>query len=123
MNLQAPPNLTPDDYPLYLEAGINDWGGVSPLTPDYINPEAPWPTLVALKEKSAEAGFTLKARLPIYPEFIFQADKFVPSSLCPYLEALCGEDGLMKSGPFEWLERPQTRSSAGLSVERAEDIA
>ncbi len=123
MNLQAPPNLTPDDFPLYLDAGINDWGGVSPLTPDYINPEAPWPTLAALKEKTAEAGFTLKARLPIYPEYIFQGDKFIPSALRPYLEALCGEDGLMKSGSFQWLTSPQPRSSAGLREGRVEDIA
>lgn len=120
MNLQAPPNLTPDDFPLYLDAGINDWGGVSPLTPDYINPEAPWPTLAALRDKTAQAGFVLKARLPIYPEYIFQGDRFIPSSLRAYLEAQCGEDGLMKKGPFEWLEHPQTRGSAGLSEGRAE---
>ena len=78
MNIQAPPNLTPDGYELYLEAGINDWGGVSPLTPDFINPEAPWPTLQLLQEKSAQAGFELKARLPIYPEFIHQGDKYLP---------------------------------------------
>ena len=70
MNIQAPPNLTPDGYELYLEAGINDWGGISPLTPDFINPEAPWPALALLQQKSAQAGFELKARLPIYPEFI-----------------------------------------------------
>ena len=70
MNIQAPPNLTPDGYELYLDAGINDWGGVSPLTPDFINPEAPWPALRLLQEKSAQAGFELKARLPIYPEYI-----------------------------------------------------
>ncbi len=62
MNIQAPPNLTPDGYELYLEAGINDWGGVSPLTPDFINPEAPWPAL-QLQEKSAQAGFELKSAL------------------------------------------------------------
>ena len=83
MNIQAPPNLTPDGYELYLEAGINDWGGVSPLTPDFINPEAPWPTLQLLQEKSAQAGFELKARLPIYPEFIHQGDKYLPPSLIP----------------------------------------
>ena len=68
MNIQAPPNLTPDGYEFYLDAGINDWGGVSPLTPDFINPEAPWPALQSLQQKSAQAGFELRARLPIYPE-------------------------------------------------------
>jgi FO synthase len=96
MNIQAPPNLSPDTYPLYLRAGINDWGGVSPLTPDYINPEAPWPTLMALNEKTVEAGYELRARLPIYPEFISQGEKYVPSSLVPYIERLRSKDGLVK---------------------------
>ena len=96
MNIQAPPNLTPDGYELYLEAGINDWGGVSPLTPDFINPEAPWPALKLLQEKSAQAGFELKARLPIYPEYI--REEFVAPSLLPLVERLCGADGLIKDG-------------------------
>jgi FO synthase len=104
MNIQAPPNLTPDGYELYLEAGINDWGGVSPLTPDFINPEAPWPALRLLQEKSAEAGFDLRARLPIYPEYVRQGDKYLPRSLIPYIERLCGPDGLVKDkGPLRRL--------------------
>jgi 7,8-didemethyl-8-hydroxy-5-deazariboflavin synthase CofG subunit len=98
MNIQAPPNLTPEKYELYLDAGINDWGGVSPLTPDFINPEAPWPGLQTLKQKSAEAGFELKARLPIYPEFIAQAEKFLPASLVSYVERLADIDGLVSGG-------------------------
>ncbi len=70
MNLQAPPNLTHDGYERLLEAGINDWGGVSPLTPDYINPEAPWPHLRDLQRRTEAAGQILKQRLPVYPEFI-----------------------------------------------------
>ncbi len=104
MNIQAPPNLTPDGYELYLDAGINDWGGVSPLTPDFINPEAPWPALCLLQEKSAQAGFELRARLPIYPEFIHQGDKYLPRSLMPHVERLCGADGLVKgNGPLRHL--------------------
>jgi FO synthase len=98
MNIQAPPNLAPESYPLYLCAGINDWGGVSPLTPDYINPEAPWPHLAILGKKTAEAGFVLRARLPIYPEFLSQGDEFIPPSLLPCVERLCGEDGLARNG-------------------------
>jgi FO synthase len=98
MNIQAPPNLTPEKYELYLNAGINDWGGVSPLTPDFINPEAPWPALQTLKQKSAEAGFDLKARLPIYPEFIAQDEKFLPASLLSYVERLADASGLVKGG-------------------------
>jgi FO synthase len=98
MNIQAPPNLTPENYDCYLRAGINDWGGVSPLTPDFINPEAPWPALAALKEKSARAGFTLKARLPIYPEYIRDRDEFIPPTVRPYVERLCAADGFVKEG-------------------------
>lgn len=119
MNIQAPPNLTPDGYELYLEAGINDWGGVSPLTPDFINPEAPWPALKLLQEKSARAGFELRARLPIYPEYIRQGDKYLPRSLIPRVERLCGADGLVKNnGPLQHLPPPQhstTSSAPGLS--------
>jgi 7,8-didemethyl-8-hydroxy-5-deazariboflavin synthase CofG subunit len=98
MNIQAPPNLTPEKYELYLNAGINDWGGVSPVTPDFINPEAPWPALQTLKQKSAEAGFDLKARLPIYPEFITQAEKFLSPSLLSYVGRLSDAGGLVKGG-------------------------
>jgi 7,8-didemethyl-8-hydroxy-5-deazariboflavin synthase CofG subunit len=98
MNIQAPPTLTPEKYELYLNAGINDWGGVSPLTPDFINPEAPWPALQTLKQKSAEAGFALKARLPIYPEFIAQNERFLPALLRPYVERLADAAGLVKGG-------------------------
>ena len=98
MNIQAPPNLTPDGYELYLEAGINDWGGVSPLTPDFINPEAPWPALELLRQKSALAGFELKARLPVYPEFIHQAERYLPASILSYVERLSDAHGLVKGG-------------------------
>jgi FO synthase len=70
MNLQAPPNLTQNGYERLIDAGINDWGGVSPLTPDYINPEAPWPHLLDLQRRTEAAGQTLRQRLPVYPEFI-----------------------------------------------------
>ncbi len=70
MNLQAPPNLFSPDYPELLSAGINDWGGVSPLTPDYINPEAPWPQLRDLEARTAQAGSHLRQRLTVYPEFL-----------------------------------------------------
>ncbi len=69
MNIQAPPNLTDPNYERLLEGGINDWGGVSPLTPDYINPEAPWPHLVELQRRTEAAGQKLVQRLPVYPKF------------------------------------------------------
>ena len=70
MNIQAPPNLTEPAYERLLQGGINDWGGVSPLTPDYINPEAPWPHLADLERRTRDAGQELRQRLPVYPEFI-----------------------------------------------------
>jgi FO synthase len=69
MNVQVPPNLT-ERYEAYLEAGINDWGGVSPLTIDWVNPEQPWPHLADLRARTEAAGFRLVPRLPVYPEFI-----------------------------------------------------
>ncbi len=69
MNVQVPPNLT-ESYETYLDAGINDWGGVSPLTIDWVNPEAPWPHLDELRARTAAAGFELRPRLPVYPEYI-----------------------------------------------------
>ena len=68
-NVQVPPNLT-EDFSIYLDAGINDWGGVSPLTIDWVNPEAPWPHLDSLEEVTREAGFDLVPRLPVYPEYV-----------------------------------------------------
>jgi FO synthase len=68
--IQAPPNLVGDQYQLILDAGIDDWGGVSPLTPDHVNPERPWPQIDDLARHTADAGFTLRERLTIYPPYI-----------------------------------------------------
>ncbi len=70
VNIQAPPNLNAPYYEELLDAGINDWGGVSPLTPDYINPEKPWPHLEQLRLRTEAKGFQLRQRLPVYPEFV-----------------------------------------------------
>jgi 7,8-didemethyl-8-hydroxy-5-deazariboflavin synthase CofG subunit len=70
MNIQAPPNLSAPYYDELLDAGINDWGGVSPLTPDFINPEKPWPHLQELKMRTEAKGYRLRQRLPVYPEFV-----------------------------------------------------
>ena len=69
MNIQAPPNLQPAGLAQLVRAGINDWGGVSPVTPDHVNPEAPWPHLADLERATEAAGRTLVERLAIYPEF------------------------------------------------------
>jgi FO synthase len=70
LNLQAPPNLSPRDHRLFLHAGINDWGGISPITKDYVNPEAAWPHVAALERTCAAAGFVLRPRLCVYPEYM-----------------------------------------------------
>jgi 7,8-didemethyl-8-hydroxy-5-deazariboflavin synthase CofG subunit len=78
MNIQAPPNLSDPHYADLLDAGINDWGGVSPLTPDFINPEKPWPHLEVLRQRTEARGFQLRQRLPVYPEFAEQAASHSP---------------------------------------------
>ncbi len=93
MNLQAPPNLTPEQYQLLMTAGINDWGGISPLTIDFINPEAPWPQLRTLQRVSAEMGLRLRQRLALYPEYITRKPGFIAPSLEPRLQAMVDENG------------------------------
>ncbi len=93
MNLQAPPNLSPYDHRLLLRAGINDWGGLSPLTPDFVNPEAPWPHVTALADVCAAEGFFLKARLPVYPEYVAQPG-FIDQPLLPALHAYTAHRGV-----------------------------
>jgi FO synthase len=78
MNIQAPPNLQPEGLAALLRAGINDWGGVSPVTPDHVNPEAPWPHLSDLERATEAAGRTLVERLAIYPEFVGDALRAFP---------------------------------------------
>jgi FO synthase len=95
MNIQAPPNLTLDAYGIYLMAGINDWGGVSPVTIDHISPEAPWPKLVELREVTEEAGFELRERLAIYPAFA-QQDRFVRDACRPAIERWVDEHGYVQ---------------------------
>jgi FO synthase len=116
MNIQAPPNLTPDGYELYLEAGINDWGGVSPLTPDFINPEAPWPALTLLRQKSAQAGFELKARLPVYPDIIAQGENFLSEPMLALVKRQSDSNGFVKhGGPLRFMPAVQNSSAPNLS--------
>jgi FO synthase len=94
MNVQAPPNLSPGTYPALIASGLNDWGGVSPLTIDHINPEAPWPHLAGLEAATAAAGARLRERLAIYPEFIHRPG-FVPEPLRHRVLALVDAAGLV----------------------------
>jgi FO synthase len=94
MSVQAPPNLSADYGPLLL-AGINDWGGVSPLTPDFVNPEAPWPELGRLGRICADAGYALRERLTIYPEYLAD-DRFLDPGMRGRVHAMAAADGLAR---------------------------
>ncbi len=97
MNLQAPPNLSSDALGLLLDAGVNDWGGVSPLTLDFINPEAPWPAMLDLERRSAERGQRLVERLPVYPEFVVGRPELFEPSMLEALRARADEAGFVPS--------------------------
>ena len=101
VNIQAPPNLSPGAYTPLLAAGLNDWGGVSPLTLDHINPEKPWPFIRELRDATHAAGFTLRERLAIYPEYT-RRPEFLAESLRERVRALVDEDGLVKESHEHW---------------------
>ncbi|MGY1436297.1 bifunctional FO biosynthesis protein CofGH [Streptomyces reniochalinae] len=86
--VQAPPNLVDAEYGRMIEAGIDDWGGVSPLTPDHVNPERPWPHIDDLAEKTSAAGFALRERLTVYPEFIRRGEPWLDPRVLPHVRAL-----------------------------------
>ena len=92
MSIQAPPNLSPGVLPQIVDAGINDWGGVSPVTPDFVNPEAPWPHLDELSRETALAGKHLHERLTIYPRYAIEASTWVDDSMvATVLDRIDGE--------------------------------
>ena len=92
MNIQIPPNLSPKSYQSFLSVGINDWGGISPLTPDFVNPEFSWPEIDKVDENSKKAGFNLKCRFPIYPEFF----SFISKELRDKISVIQNEEGFVK---------------------------
>ena len=96
VNIQAPPNLSSPYYEDLLDAGINDWGGISPLTPDFINPEKPWPHLDQLRQRTESKGFELRQRLPVYPEFI-PSIAAKPGLLSQRLQSAVNSQGLARS--------------------------
>jgi FO synthase len=92
-SIQVPPNLT-ERYEVYLDAGINDWGGVSPLTIDWVNPEAPWPHLAVLEARTVAAGFELRPRLPVYPTYM--TEEWIDPGLLPAVLAAADGNGLAR---------------------------
>ncbi|MFB7287290.1 bifunctional FO biosynthesis protein CofGH [Actinacidiphila glaucinigra] len=116
--LQAPPNLVDAEYARLIGAGIDDWGGVSPLTPDHVNPERPWPQIEELAERSAEAGFALRERLCVYPEFVRRGEPWLDPRLLPHVTALADpatglarEDAEVTGRP--WQEPEEVFTAAG----------
>ena len=95
MSIQAPPNLSGDDFPELIDAGLNDWGGVSPVTPDHVNPEAPWPEIVRLRDGTVSKGKTLAARLPVYPGYIFE-DGWLDDAVRPAVIRAMDSHGLAR---------------------------
>src|SRR5581483_7229689 len=97
MNIQAPPNLRAGSLPRLVAAGINDWGGVSPVTPDHVNPEKPWPQIDALARRTAAAGKVLVERLAIYPAYARQPALWLDASLRPQVLRASDADGFARA--------------------------
>jgi FO synthase len=116
--IQAPPNLISGEYDLLLRAGIDDWGGVSPLTPDHVNPERPWPQIDELARRSAAAGFALRERLTVYPEYIQRGEAWIDPRVASHVTALADPaTGLAveeaRPGGHPWQEPDGGFASAG----------
>ncbi|WP_433512434.1 bifunctional FO biosynthesis protein CofGH [Nonomuraea sp. CA-143628] len=108
VRLQAPPNLVDAEYELMIRAGIDDWGGVSPLTPDHVNPERPWPQIDDLAARTGEAGFQLRERLTIYPEYVLAGEPWLDPRLFAHVAALADpvtglarEDAVLQGRPWQ----------------------
>ncbi|MFI6320446.1 bifunctional FO biosynthesis protein CofGH [Nonomuraea sp. NPDC050556] len=108
MRVQAPPNLIGDEFSLMVRAGIDDWGGVSPLTPDHVNPERPWPQIDDLAARTLTEGFTLRERLTIYPEYVQAGEPWLDPRLFAHVQALADpatglarEDAVLEGRPWQ----------------------
>ncbi len=119
MNIQAPPNLTPGDYPLLLSAGINDWGGVSPVTIDHVNPEAPWPQIDALRRHTEAAGKVLVERLAVYPAYTQNLARWEDPMLVTRILRSMDASGFARTGdwaPGRAVEIPRRRDETSTAM-------
>ena len=99
VRLQAPPNLVDlEECRALLGAGVDDWGGVSPLTPDHVNPERPWPSLERLRSITEQSGFELRARLTVHPEYVVAGEPWIDPRVSGHVAALADDDGLVRDG-------------------------
>jgi FO synthase len=101
MNIQVPPNLSYDAFPRLLEAGINDWGGISPVTADHVNPEAPWPDLAKLDFATERAGFSLQQRLAVYPSYVAGSAIWLDGKLATKVLRTVDADGFVRED--DWM--------------------
>jgi FO synthase len=138
-HLQAPPNLVGDEHPLMLAAGIDDWGGLSPLTPDHVNPERPWPAIDDLAQWTEQAGFRLGERLTVYPEYVrrsaVEGDAWIDPRVLPHVRALADPttglanpdaipQGLPWQDPEDWANLAGGRTDLNVTIDtsgRTED--
>jgi FO synthase len=128
VSIQAPPNLQPDGLKALIDAGINDWGGVSPVTPDHVNPEAPWPALAALGVATARAGKVLAPRLAIYPRYLEASKRWLDARVAPHALRRADSGGLAQESGWrvgaaireerivEWPAAPAVPPNAGLTA-------
>jgi FO synthase len=113
MNLQAPPNLAPDALEMLARAGLNDWGGVSPITLDFINPEAPWPTLDTLRQRTEAAGQQLRERLAVYPADAVSRADFLDVRVRERVRELIDESGFARAKPESGLSHRDSVGARG----------
>jgi len=118
MNLQVPPNLSHDDFPRLLDAGINDWGGISPVTPDHVNPEAAWPAIAALRRATEAAGLVLAARLPVYPGVLRDPSRWIDPALHAPLLRAADAEGLARDDAWSPGTRHPVPALPGPAVSR-----
>ncbi|BCB85087.1 hypothetical protein Psuf_024000 [Phytohabitans suffuscus] len=123
--IQAPPNLIAGEYDLLLRAGIDDWGGVSPVTPDHVSPERPWPQIEELARHTAAAGFTMRERLAVYPEYVVRGDPWLDPRVLPHVAALSLDSGLAdpEAAPtgHPWQEPDDTVASGRVDLHKEID--
>jgi FO synthase len=121
VHVQAPPNLSPGVYQRLIDAGIDDWGGVSPVTPDHVNPEAPWPELEALAQRTAAMGKLLVQRLPVYPAYAFAPDRWWPPDIATRVRRAIDAEGWVRED--DWAPGltvlPQQRTPLLDKIDRA----
>ncbi|GAA4094661.1 bifunctional FO biosynthesis protein CofGH [Streptomyces hundungensis] len=120
--LQAPPNLVAGEYGRLIGAGIDDWGGVSPVTIDHVNPERPWPRIDELAEKSGAAGFSLRERLCIYPEFVQRGEPWLDPRLLPHVRALADPETGLANEDAEVRGLPWQEPDEGFSASGRTDL-